>query len=270
MKKQPWTLFFFTVGIAVVAAFVIYVLRASSELAGPSSPPSADDTVENGEDFFERLDAREADLLTHGKNVPEVSRDGRTLKVSLSHGSPIEFKDCLDCGPEKDVEHYLVDRFTDPAAVLIYRQFYESDDYVLVLADGGRIDIPSYPVFSPDKKKFVVVSAAEAFNWNGLELWDKDNGNRYTRRLHFEPKGNDMYRFLAWDGNDKVKLEATRNDNDSDQTVCQGAVLEFQHNSWVVHDVPGTLRENACPAAEEWIPEALRRFGKEPRNADQD
>lgn len=258
-KKRVLLLFVAFVLTALSVGLILYLRNPAKTCAFnciSRSDPRDDD-------FFIRLDAHEQTLLKEKTKQPVVEREARSLKIKGAGNEVIELRDCLDCGPEKDVEHHFVDRFENPASVLIYRQFYESDDYVLVTIEGQQYEIPSYPVFSPDRQRFVVVSAAEAFNWNGIELWEKD-GSRYLRNLKFEPKGSELYRMLGWDGNEKVKLEFSKyNDPDSGEAVCQGAELVKSGREWNVKTLDGVSKDDFCAYTEDWIPEFLRRYGKD-------
>ncbi|HRO66397.1 MAG TPA: hypothetical protein PL182_02405, partial [Pseudobdellovibrionaceae bacterium] len=225
-------------------------------------PMSEEADVPPDESFFARLEKNEADLIRK-LGHPRVARDGRTLTITTSSGKVTQLKDCLDCGPEKDIEHYLVTRFSKPDAVLIYRQLYEGDDYTLITDDGVPHQIPSYPVFSPDRKAFVVVSASEAFNWNGLEMW-QSKGSSFERKLHYEPKVYEIYRFLGWDGNDRVRLEYSGyTDGESGSPLCRAAEIRREGAQWKVNPLQET-REGFCPFTEEWLPEYLRRYVGEP------
>jgi hypothetical protein len=249
----------FAVVIVAVTVGIFLTLKLIDQNRGLLEEPTPEESA--ADQFFERLEQRQKELLKSSE-FPQVSKEDRQLTVRFQNGDPKFFTDCLDCGPEKDIEHFFVERFADPAAVLIYRQFYEGDDQVLVTGDGNVFELPSYPIFSPDKKSFVVVSAAEAFNWNGVEVWDKDSKAGFVRKLHHEPKQADLYRFLSWDGNDLVKLEySTYEAGPDSKAICQGAELVREKNEWKLRDVKNQVRAEFCPYTEDWIPEALRRFG---------
>lgn len=256
MKKTG--LIIFTVLAIALAIILIFFPKLLSD-NGQAVSDQNEQEEKAAKEFFSRLQDREAILLGQAGLAPAVQRDGRNLIISTSSGKKIDLKDCLNCGPEKDVEHYFIERITDPAAVLIYRQYYEADNYAMILSDGTILELPAYPVFSPDKKSFIVVSAAEAFNWNGIEVWEKD-GDHFSRRLRFEPQAAEMYRFLSWDGNDHAKLEFTRQEReDNPQPVCQGAELKREGRSWTIKALQGVVREGPCPHVDDWVPVELRR-----------
>ncbi|MBX2988380.1 MAG: hypothetical protein KF802_10845 [Bdellovibrionaceae bacterium] len=256
MKKNGLILFVVLAVIIGLGLFLYPKFLGNSDNDGPS-----EEAVAQAKEFFTRLQDRENKLLSD-TSAPAVTRNGRALQVKTSTGTLLEFKDCLDCGPEKDVEHYFVERFADPPSVLIYRQYYEADDNVLVTDDGQMHELPSFPIFSPDRKNFVVVSAAAAFNWNGIEMWGRE-GRHYVRQMRFEPEEAELYRFLGWDGNERVKLEFSHPPMDGGaKVVCQRAEIVRDGRGWAVRPTrPEETKEGACPHTDDWIPVELRRDG---------
>ena len=213
--------------------------------------------VPEGEDFFERLEKREADLLG-GTSSPAIAREGRRLTVTAASGEKIEFNDCIDCGPEKDVEHFFVERFHSPLSVLIYRQLYEGDDFVLVNAEGKSWTLPAYPIFSSDQKHFVLVPSSDSVSWNGLEIWEV-SASELKKVYSYEALASETYQFLTWSTPTQIQLRYSGYDEgDAGPPVCRGVELRRENNQWNRKLRPEQI-DGFCPPQEDWIPEYLRR-----------
>lgn len=210
--------------------------------------------IPEGEDFFERLEKNEADLLaTTGE--PKVTREGRSLRILPASGSTVILEDCIDCGPEKDVEHFLVERFSKPDGVLIYRQLYEGDDFLWITARGESHTLPAYPVLSPDRTHLLVVSASEAFNWNGLEVWEFTTSG-LQRVFQYEPETSEIYQFLSWSEPRSVQLRFSGYEDEA--PVCRAVELRQEKGLWKRVLRPDQI-EGFCPPQEDWVPRFLRR-----------
>lgn len=251
MSKVKWALAGLV--IAAVAGFIAYRTFRRPEAPDLTVSSEANEETADKGDFFTRLKERETQLLSKG-GMPSVTRHDKSLKILPSSGNPLEFKDCYDCGPEGDVEHYLIERLEKPAAVLVYRQYYEGDDEVLVTSDGFKHELPSWPVFSKDGNAFVVVSTSEAFNWNGLQVWEKSGGH-YLKKFEYEPKGYEQFSLIGWKDGNRISLNLSNRDAKG-REQCQGAEL-VKKSSWKLERAK-KASEGFCPLEPTWLPNFLR------------
>lgn len=249
--KTKWALT--GVAIAIVAAVIASrVFQASGDAVAAGL--DGEEAAAAADDFFARLKNLESSLLAKDA-VPSVTRHDHALKILPTSGIPLEFKDCYDCGPEGDVEHYVIARLDDPKAVLIYRQYYEGDDEVMVTSDGTKHELPSWPVFSPDRKSFAVVASSEAFNWNGVQLWEK-SGERFVKKFEYEPKGYEVFSFLEWKGADRAELQLSARDSKG-REQCLPAALVRRKGAWKL-EKSKTGKNAFCPNDAAWLPDFLR------------
>ena len=68
-----------------------------------------------------------------------------------------------------------------------------------------RYAVYAEPHISPDGKHVASASPAEAYNTNGVFLWEVRNGS-LVQRFHFEPSDYALYRFSRWNGPNVVEL----------------------------------------------------------------
>ncbi len=243
--KSEWI-----IGAATVAGLgLVFIggnaLRHKSVTTTTEPPP-----IEEPKDFLAEMQKHEHEVLSQPDS--RVTRDGDNLHVKIKDSSAIDFKDCVECGPDKDVEHFLVE---DSAhGVLIYRQFYEGEDFAFVAADGLMHELPGWPVFSPAGRTFIIVGESELIGWSGLELWNVQAPTP-VREFQMEPKPEEPLRFVGWEGEDVIHLEQTTETEKGPS--CLSLNLVHEKSGWVSHPQPNP-KPGACSEAVDWVPKFLQ------------
>lgn len=149
-----------------------------------------------------------------------VKRAGKKLTFKMRGGGEVAFAD-ENTGIESDssVSYQFVDRLAAVGYYLVHIQYWEGDEYRMVNETNGRhFDIPVKPEISPGKKRLAAVSASDAYNFNGIEVWRFMKG-RMKREWKLEPEGHPAFHFIAWDGDDafRVGKYASAEQNDMKQ-----------------------------------------------------
>ncbi len=107
---------------------------------------------------------------------PGIARNGDTLTITVRNGRPVLLVDSLD---ENSVgwEYLYSGRVQAAKAHLIAIQLYEGGGFILVSEETGRVsEIDAPPILSPDRMRFVTVSAdTEAgYNPNRVQIYRLD------------------------------------------------------------------------------------------------
>ncbi|NIQ06855.1 MAG: hypothetical protein GWO20_14355, partial [Candidatus Korarchaeota archaeon] len=124
-----------------------------------------DGTVQNEED---------EEMLRIERFKENVRRDGDTLYLKLDSGDYLGLSDLTDCSRWETCTLYrFVDYLEDVGIYLVSVDYYEGFEYLMVSAKSGeKYMVPAFPKFSPDRKRFVAVSADDSgYNENGVFVW---------------------------------------------------------------------------------------------------
>jgi hypothetical protein len=111
----------------------------------------------------------------------------------------------------------------DKQFFLVENQLYEgSHTRVFSRKTGDEYEVFATPHVSPDGKFLVTASDSEA-GQAGVFLWAISEG-ALTPRFASNSKDYELFRFVRWDGSDKVELMKTIRAPDD---VCKGKLIEF-------------------------------------------
>lgn len=166
--KEPGV---FTAGS--VAAMFLAPAFAFAE-SGPVSPPGLFRHLQyicSGIDnSYNCAKAVEADRFRKG--IAGVSRNGRDLVIKVGASQATVFQDVGRGESTRGARYSYVDYFPSIRSHVVYVQYYEGGDFLLVDKDSGRkVPIWSIPIPSPDSSRFMTATAAIAYGSNGLQVW---------------------------------------------------------------------------------------------------
>jgi hypothetical protein len=136
-----------------------------------------------------------------------AKREGKILSLSLVSGKSVSFRNKDSCTGYEDCEAYLFSGLLPATEFFVVNvALYEgSNVYLVSKQTGARYAVYAEPHISPDGKHVVSASPAEAYNTNGLFLWEVRSGS-LVQRFHLEPSTYALYRFSRWDGPHAVEL----------------------------------------------------------------
>jgi len=135
-----------------------------------------------------------------------VERDGRKLTLKLKNGDVCVLKDMnTDIDSDSHTAYNFEDYFKKPGYYLVHVQYWEGDEYRMVNEANGRgFDIPAAPNISPGNKRLAAVSASDAYNFNGIEVWRFAKG-KMVREWKYAPDEHLAFHFIGWDGDDAFR-----------------------------------------------------------------
>ncbi len=156
-----------------------------------------DGAVQNEEDH---------EMLRIERFEENVRREGDTLYLKVESGAYLAFKDTQSCEPPLPCDYEFVDYYGDLGFYLIFVGYYEGEDYVMISnKDGKEYSVKGLPRLSPDKERFVSVSACEVYCINGVFIWRiVDNG--LVLELSYEPEEYARYSFIQWKDDKTIEL----------------------------------------------------------------
>jgi hypothetical protein len=147
-----------------------------------------------------------------------VRRDASSITLQTDRG-PLVIRDSAGCALDEMHDDYpdrvrnaFLDAFQAPAGYRMRRDDYEGNSWVWVeRATGIEVPMGNLPRFPPDGRWAVAVGAADAYNFDGIEVWNLE----WTFRkvwMH-SPTMAETHRsfvFLGWDDATTVRLCAWR------------------------------------------------------------
>ena len=90
---------------------------------------------------------------------------------------------------------------------LVLVGFYQGDEYAWVDDRSGHVTaLQGEPHFSPSGRTLVLVRASSADGFNGIQLWSAEGTAPVWQ---YTPKGDVLYRFDRWNGEDRILLRTT-------------------------------------------------------------
>ncbi|MBI5587046.1 MAG: hypothetical protein HY889_01615 [Deltaproteobacteria bacterium] len=196
-------------------------------------------------ELIEDISAKEQEQLK--KFAPYVKRDGNVLRLRLKSGSFVTLSDSSDCTRGETCALYqFVDYYKDIGFYLVFIGYYEGFEYSMISDKSGeKYMVPAFPEFSPDRKRFVSVSANDSgYNENGVfvDRFEDDGIVPELSYRPFDPPVNEyaLYRFIEWKDSQTVLLDKyTRSDRKlcpktSDMTYP--VILKLEKGEWKFHE----------------------------------
>lgn len=143
-----------------------------------------------------------------------ASRAGDRLTLKLSNWKIKRYESdtqaCEDGDAEKCIAYDLVGYFRAHQAYLISVSGWEGGVVHLVRrSDGSQTLLDAEPHFSPDGNIFAVIAANEAYGNNLVDIWRMPTDGPPVLEFRYEPSEYALYKFKAWDGNDRLFMEVT-------------------------------------------------------------
>jgi len=108
-----------------------------------------------------------------------------------------------------------------------------------------KYEVYSEPHLSPDGKNIVTAMPSEAYDINGVFLWEI-RGGELTKKFHFEPTEYALYSFVRWLNRDAVELKKFVH---ADRTACPGKQFMEIPVRLVQDGAQWKLDERSNPAA---------------------
>lgn len=130
--------------------------------------------------------------------------------LTVERGAPLRFEDGDDpCqGFDNCHFHRFSGHFPQLGLSAIHVGEWESETWIVVDHKRGRRSVlAARPHVSPAGTAIAGVSASET-QWNGIEIWSVTPAG-LARVLRFAPFQYSRYQFVGWDGENRVRLEAT-------------------------------------------------------------
>jgi hypothetical protein len=161
--------------------------------------------------YIDELSAKEQGQLI--KFAPYAKREGEVLLLRLKPGPYVTLSDLSDCSRWDTCTLYrFVDYFEDVGFYLVFMGYYEGFEYSMVSDKSGEgHPVPAFPEISPDRKRFVAVSADDSgYNENGVFIgrFEEDGIVSELSYRPFDPSINEyaLYRFVGWKDNRTIFL----------------------------------------------------------------
>ncbi len=189
-----------TLGLLItVHSLLSFCVNASSESAQPHS----------------QLEAQALKSL-----VPFAKRNQKTLSLSLKSNEVIQLETIDTCKGSEDCEIFrLVGLSPDRQFFVVSVAYWEGTNvYWISRSTGTRYEVFDIPQISPDRKHIVTAIPSEAYNVNGVFLWEIRNGE-LIKKFHFEPTEYALYSYVRWTTNNSLKLKKFTY---ADKAVCPG------------------------------------------------
>lgn len=151
--------------------------------------------------YYDRIQKLEPEKLSKYNAV--AKRDKDVLEITLENGQRLEFTN----KPGIDHEYYnFVDFYQDVKYLIIAVYFSEDSSLKLINHKNGEIlDIETFPIFSPDKKRFIVSYPSEPLaEKNFLQIFNIDN-EKPTLVQEIDST-ECMYSNPKWISNDEIEF----------------------------------------------------------------
>lgn len=185
-------------------------------MAMPGAPPPKTQTDDSLSSWLndltrEREQSEKTPLAAH---ADRVSRDGRTLLITLKDGKKLALEDDLVCGqiacpPQISRSFDYVGSSPDGALQVVHEEGNEVEQGLLIDDSGAVLPILSVPSFSPDGK-FAVAAIAdlEASAPRRLEVWDLAGGKAtLSFSLPAREEDDTVYELIGWVDSTHLRLK---------------------------------------------------------------
>ena len=221
-------------GVATIVAHALFIMATlctavqSSEIARQLEQCHRMDR-DHTRDCSEELESR---ILS--KPASQAAHRG-TLLTIRTRAHVVTFKD-RPKAETRTIVHTYLGLLHDLGYHVVFRRFWEGDGFVLVSdLSSKRFPMSAVPHASPKAQRVVSVSASEAYNPNEIVIW-RVTPKRLTQEFQYAPHEYALYKFLAWEGEDIIRLEKfTR----SEQNTCPNSqfmtvreVLKHGQGKW--------------------------------------
>jgi hypothetical protein len=159
-----------------------------------------------------------------------ASRNEDVLQLSLLNGRTKMFVDndiaCRRGDTSNCIGTTLSGYYPAPQAFVLERSFYESRNVAYVSRRSGEmITLDDHPHFSPSGKRFVAVAASEAWEVeNDIALFSTEVDPPKPIWRYKAGKDYEMWYFVGWDGEDRIKLQVTMRVRNELKTLDANAV----------------------------------------------
>jgi hypothetical protein len=164
----------------------------------------------------------------------KIIRDGGRLTVNCSENRPLVFTDSESHDDSAGSWYSFINYYKELGQFLIMVQYYEgSTCYLVNEATGGKIEIWNEPLFSPDRKFFIVSSLGGMAHYvpNGIQVWEKRN-KEYVKVLERETGWEAVN--LQW--RDNVTVRMTRCDFNEGRYYSFMAEAVFSEGRWTLNE----------------------------------
>ena len=212
------------------------ILLGGTVLAQPREPASQVhcESTGKGEDSIQ------LERLCLARIGGVATRLGADLRLKLENGTTKTFTDerqaCEQQNPAKCLEYRLAAYYSIPKLFVLEQLAYESSRVMVVNGRSGsitRMDV--HPHLAPSGKRLVMAAAIEA--WDVEKEIAVYSVQKEKTELEWSYKAQDyeMWRFVAWDGDDRIKLEVelwTVGSNGKPTLAAQPAELRRTNAGW--------------------------------------
>lgn len=156
--------------------------------------------------------ALEAKCLSRMKGI--AVRRGEALRISLQDGKTKSLlsnnRACEEGNAEKCVDYRLEAYYPDSQLFVLTARVYESYSVLVVNGTTGTTtNMDDSPHLSPNGERLVVAFSSEAWSTDrDIAVYRIENG---ALRLEwsYKAKGYEQWKFVAWDGDARIKLRVT-------------------------------------------------------------
>jgi len=163
-----------------------------------------------------------------------VSRAGTKLSIRTKANN-VYYQDLPDADT-KTMMHSYAGFLNKINYYVIFRRSWEGGRFILISdASGVNTQMSAVPYPSPSLKLMVSVSASEAEDTNEIDVWAV-TPERLKQIFHYAPSEYALYKFLAWDGENTIRLENfTRSDGKycpKGKLMTIAETLKLENGKW--------------------------------------
>jgi hypothetical protein len=172
-----------------------------------------------------------------------ASRDGDVLRLTLENGKSKTFTDqsraCQDHDAERCLNYRVVSYYSAAKLFVLKVLAYESFGALAVSRrTGASTKLAVLPHLSPSGKRLVAAAAIEAWEVNHeIAVHSVQNGS-LSLEWSYKAQEYEMWNFVAWDGDDRIKLKVTLHTVDPGgerALVTQPAELRKTGSGWLLN-----------------------------------
>jgi hypothetical protein len=172
-----------------------------------------------------------------------ASREGDVLKLTLENGKSKTFTDqsraCEDHDAERCLKYRIVSYYAAAKLFVLEVLAYESFGALAVSRrTGASTKMAVLPHLSPSGKRLVAAAAIEAWGVeHEIAVHSVQNGS-LSLEWSYKAQEYEMWDFVAWEGDDRIKLEVTLWTVDSRgerALVTQSAELRKTGSGWLLN-----------------------------------
>lgn len=172
-----------------------------------------------------------------------AARNGNSLAIKLTNKKTLTFSNtALDSIllNYDSVKNYILKKYYKVNNIAVMERITVNGTMMLVtnLNTGKKVETNWLPVFSPDNRRFAVVSGTEfnTYSAEKVEVYINKNGN-YIKEFGFKPDGALSYLGTCkWQGNDQIAVKRVNyaKTNQSGKPLKSDITLAIIDNKWSV------------------------------------